>query len=257
MRWRFRRRVADLASNLALSGHDVHLLYSSTHIDDRFQAGVGQFRAFKGKAVPIKINHNVHPSDIGAVREMRSYLLRHGPFDLFHIHSTKAGLVGRLAALGLRIPVVYTPHAFLTMSPVCDPISYCGADLIERTLAITTDVFICVSDEEVEHARSLGIPAKKIRMIPNGIPIGEAIEFKAQRATVRGELELSESDVCIGAVGRLVDQKAAHVLIEAFGRAAPNSPQTSNSLLSASATKCPGFRQWLRNWLWRSNPPRW
>jgi glycosyltransferase involved in cell wall biosynthesis len=107
------------------------------------------------------------------------------------------------------------------MSPVCDPISFRGAYLIERTLSRTTDVFICVSEEEKDHAQSLGISRDKIRVIPNGIPVWNAHESKSLRAHVRRELSLSETDICIGTVGRLVHQKASQVLIEAFGIAAP------------------------------------
>ena len=208
-------------------------------MDNRFRAGLAQLQNFNGKPIPINVRHNVHASDLRAVLDVRNYLLRQGPFDLFHIHSTKAGLVGRLAAIGLPLPIIYTPHAFLTMSPVCDPISYRGADIIERTLSSTTDTFICVSEEEVEHARSLGIPAKKIRMIPNGIPVWDANEFKTMRETVRQELCLSDTDICIGSVGRLVDQKATHVLIEAFGIAAHQLDKNVKLIVVGSGPQLP------------------
>ena len=108
------------------------------------------------------------------------------------------------------------------MSPVCDPVSLWGAHVIERSLSKATDTVICVSEEEKEHARSLGISPQKLRVIPNGIPLNAAKEYKTLRHVVRRELELSDDDVCIGAVGRLVYQKAFDVLIEAFSLALPN-----------------------------------
>jgi glycosyltransferase involved in cell wall biosynthesis len=214
------RHVADLASSLAADGHDVHLLYSRAHIDARFREGLAALEQSGGTAFPIDICHEVHLSDLRAVLDVRAYLVQRGRFDVFHCHSTKAGLVGRLAALGLGIRTIYTPHAFFTMSPVDGQISSRGAQIIERTLSRTTDIFICVSDEESEHARSLGIAESKIRLIPNGIPVSEAQEWKSCRAIVRDELGLSPADICIGAVGRLVHQKATQVLIEAFALAA-------------------------------------
>jgi glycosyltransferase involved in cell wall biosynthesis len=241
------RHVADLASHFAAAGHAVHLLYSPTHIDDRFRDGVSNLREFGGCATPINIRHNVHPSDVRMVAEVRQYLLKHGPFDIFHCHSTKAGFVGRLAAFGLGIPTIYTPHAFLTMSPVCDPISYWGAQLIERTLAKTTDAFICVSEEEMEHARSLGISPERLRLIPNGMVLSDANESKSQRLMVRRELALSETDVCIGAVGRLVAQKSFHVLVEAFSLAAPQLARNVRLIVVGTGPLLPALKALAKN----------
>jgi glycosyltransferase involved in cell wall biosynthesis len=111
------------------------------------------------------------------------------------------------------------------MSPVGDRISFLGAHFVERLLSSASDIIVCVSEEEMEHARTLGIPQSKLRQIPNGISLRKAQEARSQRALVRREMNLSDADVCIGAVGRLVEQKAFHVLIEAFALAAPQLTQ--------------------------------
>jgi glycosyltransferase involved in cell wall biosynthesis len=214
------RNVMDLAIYLTQEGHDVHLLYSPWHTDDRFRAALSHFSGLGGRSQAIKIHHNVHPADLNAIWDVRHYLMTRGTFDIFHCHSTKAGFVGRLASLGMKMPKIYTPHAFLTMSPVADCFSQQGAHVVERSLAMATDVFICVSEEEMDHARIMGIASHKLRLVPNGMPLADAHEPKLLRSTVRKELGLSDGDICIGSVGRLVRQKAYHVAVEAFARAA-------------------------------------
>jgi hypothetical protein len=44
-------------------------------------------------------------------------LLRRGRYDLVHLHSSKAGALGRLAAAGYRVPAVYTPHCYRFIMP--------------------------------------------------------------------------------------------------------------------------------------------
>lgn len=54
----------------------------------------------------------VHPlRDLAAVRMLRRHVRRFGP-HLVHTHSTKAGLVGRLAGWSLGVPVLHTAHAW-------------------------------------------------------------------------------------------------------------------------------------------------
>jgi glycosyltransferase involved in cell wall biosynthesis len=219
------RHVADLASLLAKEGNEVHLLYSKTHVDDRFKSGLEDLIRYGGHAKPISMRHNAHFSDTKTVVEIRDYMRRHGRFDILHCHSTKAGLVGRLAALKLDLKVLYTPHAFFTMSPVCGVIPRLGAHLIEWSLSKVTDAVICVSEEEAEHARKLGIASSKLQVIPNGIPIQHASALRSQRAQVRSELGIGQDEVCIGSVGRLVRQKSPEILVEAFARAVPQLPR--------------------------------
>lgn len=50
-------------------------------------------------------------SELRSARRLRRLLRAISP-DIVHLHSSQAGLVGRLASLGSRRPVVYTPHAY-------------------------------------------------------------------------------------------------------------------------------------------------
>lgn len=90
--------------------------------------------------------------------------------DVVHGHSSKGGLVSRLAARRQRVPSVYTAHGFPFQK---------GAPLVQRLLSFAGefvgghvgDVVICLTDEEAELARrSRVVPADRIRLVPNGLP---------------------------------------------------------------------------------------
>jgi glycosyltransferase involved in cell wall biosynthesis len=86
-----------------------------------------------------------------------------------HVHSSKAGVVGRIAARVGRLPVVYTPHCFAFIGP--HPIwRKLPVTLIERGLANVTDLIICVCENERQEAlqRRVSRP-NRFRVVHNGV----------------------------------------------------------------------------------------
>jgi glycosyltransferase involved in cell wall biosynthesis len=210
------RHVIDVALCLAQAGHDIHVLHSLSRVDSRFAVGLTRLSEEGAHVAGFDIVHAPGRRDISAVREIRAYLLKHGPFDVAHCHSTKAGLIGRLAALGLPLRVVYTPHAFYSMSPQNGFLARSAIQVLELSLSLVSDLIICVSDEERAHAERLGISSHKLRTVLNGIDEGEARRAKLQRSDTRQQFGLQPDDVCIGFVGRLVAQKDPELLLTAF-----------------------------------------
>jgi glycosyltransferase involved in cell wall biosynthesis len=67
-------------------------------------------RGMDVRIVPMA-RHLSASDDIGACRGLSRVIRELAP-DIVHLHSSKAGLLGRLACTGLRQPVIYTPHAY-------------------------------------------------------------------------------------------------------------------------------------------------
>lgn len=93
---------------------------------------------------------------------------------------------------------------------------------IERLLGSRlSDRLICVSRDEYDHARSLGIPEARLRIVVNGVSAPPA----GQRAAIRARYGIPQDALLFGFVGRLTRQKAPERLVEAFARIARDLPR--------------------------------
>lgn len=102
-----------------------------------------------------------------------------------------------------------------------------GMKLKLHTLLINspmTDKLICVSARAKAQALSEGVHEGKIQVIFNGVK--PVVPDPAIRAAVRKELGISESEQMILSVGRLVPEKAQHLLIEAAPEVSKKMPDT-------------------------------
>lgn len=204
------RHVVDLASGLADRGHDVHVIYSPIRLQPEFLARISESPGIRTMSIAMRREVGTH--DLRAFELVRRYIREHGPFDILHGHSSKAGAYARLLKLaGTQAAVLYTPHAFITMSTSMTKIKRRAFGLIEWTLAGLTDRLICVSRDEQRHAIALGIPEHRASVVINGVPGAPSVD----RANVRRRLGASEREIVVGFVGRLDDQKAPERLVGA------------------------------------------
>lgn len=87
-------------------------------------------------------------------RELRKIIQEEKP-DVIHLNSSMAGIVGRIAAAGSKIPVLYTPHLFSFMQPSFSPVKrfvFCTAEWV---LARLGGYIIGVSESEYRAAAKL------------------------------------------------------------------------------------------------------
>ena len=225
------RHVIDLARALSSEGHRLSIVYSARQAEPWFVSAVAGLKDVRSYCQPM--HHQPRPSDIHAVRRIRKIVLRDGPFDIIHGHSSKGGAIARFAAMRTSCKTLYTPHAFVTMNATL-PVAkrYCYG-VIERLLATVTDALICVSSAEYDHAISLGIAPRRLRTIPNGLfPLPDV-----DRSMVRSELGLHEEHAVIGFVGRLESQKAVDRLIAAFAIVAKAQPSARLVIVGHGSTE--------------------
>ncbi|MDH3510617.1 MAG: glycosyltransferase [Gammaproteobacteria bacterium] len=210
------RHVLDLAEGLLHRDHEVCLVYSPDRAEDWCRQAIQAMPAMTTRQLPMR--RAVGADDLKLTLQLRRLIDEMGPFDILHGHSSKAGALLRLAAIGKATPCIYTPHAFITLNPDLGLAARFAYRTVERLLSYLAHVVICVSEQELQHARSMGIRARRLQMVHNGIPQLAA----ADRQVMRAELQLADDEFCVGFVGRLSAQKSVHRLINAFATALHN-----------------------------------
>lgn len=120
--------------------------------------------------------------DLLAILEVRKLIKNYRP-DILCLHSSKAGAIGRLAALGLKIPVVFTAHGWAFTEGV-SPLKQFTFKIFEKVLARFTTVIITVSayDRDLALRCRVAEPGKVV-VIHNGV---EDITLASEKPSNRG-----------------------------------------------------------------------
>jgi glycosyltransferase involved in cell wall biosynthesis len=212
------RHVLDLAEGLISSGEKVHLVYSPLRADYRFTTGLASLRMarpeFRCHSIPITRELGI--SDFHSYVRLTCYVRSHGPFDIIHGHSTKAGFLARLLLRRRGARSVYTPHGLMTLDPAVTGVRRRAVCLLESTLSRLSDAVVAVSANELLCAVKTGIEAHKLVVIPNGLDQVHDTLQTEQRRNIRNSLGLSPNTVCIGWIGRLVGYKEPDRVLESF-----------------------------------------
>ena len=179
---------------------------------------------------------------VAEVLALRALIDRVRP-DVVHLHSSKAGLVGRLAIRG-RSPTLFQPHgwSWLAASAALRPATLAW----ERFAARWTHVYVCVSRGEAELARAGGLHGRYV-VIRNGVdlarfpPAGERDQIAA-----RTRLNIPPGAALAVCVGRITRQKGQDLLVRAWPAVRADRPDAQLALVGSGD---------LREALRREAPP--
>jgi len=146
-------------------------------------------------------------------------LLRDIRPDVVHTHSSKAGIIGRIAAHRAKVPIiVHTIHgqAFHDYQPWWQRKLF---RWLEARCARVTDRIISVCDAMTEQAVDAGLAGReKFITIYSGIEVRPFLEGDGDRNALRRRFGLSSDDLVVGKVARLADLKGHKYLIRAAGK---------------------------------------
>jgi glycosyltransferase involved in cell wall biosynthesis len=212
------KHVLDVAERLPARGFDTMLVHGTRRAEDEFSDRVSRHRQFGYQTAVVDVDRAPGPRDLVGVVQVRRAVRSFGGADVLHGHSAKGGALARLSRWGCADRVFYTPHAFYAQAPTLSPTARRLYGLAENALALATDRVIATSGDEREMARSLGIPARKITVVENGIPLRDAEALAADRAAAREALGIAPHECVVAFVGRLVPQKAPVLAVETLRR---------------------------------------
>ena len=151
----------------------------------------------------------VGPNVWGETARLARVIRRVDP-DIVHLHSSKAGLAGRLALRGRR-PTIFTPHAWSFLHG--GRATKRGARAWERYAARWTDLVVCCSAGEQARGERAGVHTA-LTVVPTGIDVSR---FPAasddDRRQARAALGLGSEPLAV-CVARLAPQKGQDFLLD-------------------------------------------
>jgi glycosyltransferase involved in cell wall biosynthesis len=217
-----RRHVIDLLNELernpSASGWSLALAYSCVRADVVFFESLDSLRALGIDLFEIPMVRSISPkADLACVIALAS-LIRQWKPDVVHMHSSKAGILGRVAArASFPMPkTVYTPHApaFLFNRLYWIPEAIC------RPL---TDAMIATSGSDARELSSAGVISKKrLHTIIHGIPPPRHTPGDPVR--IRQRHGIPASALLVTSVGRLSAQKDPLAFVDIAARTCRLSP---------------------------------
>jgi glycosyltransferase involved in cell wall biosynthesis len=154
---------------------------------------------------------------IQAVADWRAFLtlskhIKQNSYDIVHCHSSKAGIIGRLAAFVNRTKkIVFTAHGFVFTDPTLSKKKKAFYLFLERLFGLFSTDIITVSHYDYRAGIQIGLPPRKLHVIHNGIQ-SEDIISESDWNEKQAKLQNSEKQI-IGFVGRFASEKNIDMII--------------------------------------------
>lgn len=186
--------IVDLANELA-NQYDMYIAYAvrkqtpknyKEYFDDRIH--LIEVKNF-GRAIDAS-------KDLKAFFEIKKIADEVKP-DIIHLHSSKAGALGRFAFNGNKIPMFYTPHGYSFLMEDCKPMKRVIYKVVESVCAKRNCTTISCSVGE--HQETLKL-TKRATYVNNGINMAELQE-------IMDKTEKVEHPFTVFTLGRICYQK--------------------------------------------------
>jgi len=156
-------------------------------------------------------------------------------FDVIHIHDCRSfqGISSYVFAKMKRVPYVYQAHGSYLSSLINSPgkaLAKIGLDkLVSSRIVRNASRVIALSQMEAEQYRGIGIPDKKIAIVPNGIDLLPCSELQG-KGFFKRKFEIQERKKMLLYLGRIHETKGIALLLKAYAQMI-KTQKCSNTIL--------------------------
>ena len=172
-----------------------------------------------------ELRRELHPwRDWRSLRKLTKFLREERP-DIVHTHSSKAGILGRIAAKRAGVPVItHTIHgqSFHHNLPWWQYKLFLA---LERRCSRCCKRIISVCDAMTDQAVEAGVaPREKFVTIYSGMEVERFLDDGVDREQFRKRLGFGPEHIVVGTLARLAELKGHEDIIEAAGRTREEFP---------------------------------
>lgn len=224
-------KVIRIIDRLNIGGPAIHSILLTAGLNKkRFETILitGKICEFEGDMGYLATENGVQPifipelsrdisikSDLIALWKIMKIIKKEKP-DIIHTHKSKAGAIGRLASIFLRVPVIiHTFHGHVFHSYFGKLKSKIFLQ-IERILAYFTTKIIVISENqfnEICNIYRLASP-KKFKIIPLGFDFSPLMRINEFKGVLKKEFNINESTITVGIIGRLTYVKNHNMFLK-------------------------------------------
>ena len=227
-----------IASCVALdrAGYDC-MLATSFRESDASSLADARRRGCRVVDIPA-LGREVAPlADLTALAELVRLIRRERP-AIVHTHTSKAGFIGRLAAVIARVPaVIHQPHGHIFYG-YYSPRRTAVFTALERQAARWTDRIITLTDRGAQEHLARGIGrAEQYVAVPSGVPTAELRAAAPPRGEARARLGLDPDAFIVVGLGRLVAIKGFDLLARALPAVVAQIPSARVLLVGDGADR--------------------
>lgn len=157
-----------------------------------------------------EMKRSINPfQDRKALKRIEGIIKEFKP-DIVHTHASKAGALGRKAALNCGVKhIVHTFHGHVFHS-YFNPLKTAIIKTVERRLASKTEAIVAISQEqkrELTEVYRIADP-KKVHVIPLGFDLQKyTVDQDQKRNNFRSQYGISDDEIVVSIVGRLAPVK--------------------------------------------------
>ena len=227
-------------TRLIVGGAQENTMYTAALLDPRrFHAEVlsgpqtgpegSLIEEVRARGVPLTIlpdlRREINPwHDLKALWKLTRFIRQHR-FTIVHTHSSKAGILGRVAARLARTPiVVHTVHGWSFHDHMPAPKRALFVAL-ERLAAPLSDALVVVTRQDIDKGLDAGIGRpEQYHLIRSAISLDRFDPAQVDRQAVRAELNIPPDAPVLGNVGRFSPQKNPLDWVRVAGRVAREIP---------------------------------
>jgi len=216
-----------LQSCIGLSGSDYRIMLVSGASKESHMTSIEKRQVSKNleKAAKQGVRHYILPSlvrrinpvyDLVALIDLLRLIQREKP-KIVHTHTSKAGVLGRLAAWLMRAPViVHTPHGHVFYGHFSKQLSSIFLH-VEKAFSKITDRTIALTEgERNDYIRQSVSTPENLVKIHSGVNVQKYIDAGVDVAAKRKHLGIKPLETVVGTVGWLLPIKGPTYLMNAM-----------------------------------------